>query len=77
MDLSSWHKQWNIYQEELQKAELIKDESARQIAIENAEDKFNWWMDTYPKSDTLNINFDESLENYRKLKNKRRNKENT
>lgn len=25
-------------------------------------------MDTYPKSDTLNINFDESLENYRKLR---------
>ena len=77
LDLSSWRKHWKIYQEELKAAEQIKDKQARLYAIEDAKDKFNWWMDTYPRSDALNVNFDETLENYRKLKNKRRNKGNT
>lgn len=73
LNLSSWHKRWNIYQDELKQAKEIPDVQERQNAIEDAKDKFNWWMDTYPKSDAFNIDFDKSLENYRKLKNKRRN----
>lgn len=56
---------------------MANPKHAKLEAIEDAEDKFNWWMDTYPRSDTFNVNFDETLENYRKLKNKRRNKGNT
>lgn len=77
LNLSSWRDRWEIYQDELKKAQEIPDDQERQYAIEDAEDKFNWWMDTFPKSDAFNINFDESLENYRKLKNKRRNQGNT
>ncbi len=77
LNLSAWRKQWNIYQEELRAAETIPDKQLREYAIEDAEDKFNWWMDTYPKSDAFNIDFEKSLENYRKLKNKRRDKGNT
>ncbi len=62
---------------QLAAAEQIEDEQARQYAIEDAKDKFNWWMDTYPRSDAFNVDFDETLETYRKLKNKRRNKGNT
>ena len=72
MDFSSWHKRWEIYQDELAAAMHLPDEQARQYALKDAEDKFNCWMDTYPKSDAFNVNFDESLQYYRKLKNKRR-----
>ena len=72
LSLSSWYQQWKIYQNELEQAQKIEDQQARAYAIEDAEDKFNWWMDTYPRSDAFNLNFDESLENYRKLKHKRR-----
>lgn len=72
MDLHPWYERWKIYQKELSEAQNIPDSKKRAFAIEDAEDKFNWWMDTYPKSNAFNINFDESLENYRKLKKKRR-----
>lgn len=72
MDLHPWHNQWKLYKTELAEAQKISDEEARRHAIEDAEDKFNWWMDTYPRSDAFNLNFDESIENYRKLKRKRR-----
>ena len=29
---------------------------------QDAEDKFNWWMDTYPKSDSFNNDFEKNLE---------------
>lgn len=51
MDLSSWHDRWKIYQDELMAAQQLPDPEARQYAIEDATDKFNWWMDTYPKSE--------------------------
>lgn len=47
LDLSFFKIRWNIYQKELAAAKQIKDEQLRQNAIEEAEDKFNWWMDTY------------------------------
>lgn len=72
MDLSSWKKCWENYQAELAAAKQIEDEQARQYALEDANDKFNWWMDTYPHSDAFNVKFDEMLEIYRELKNKRR-----
>lgn len=50
MDLKAWNKRWKIYQQELIEARKIEDEQERQRAIEDAEDKFNWWMDTYPYS---------------------------
>ena len=77
IDLSSWYERWKIYQDELRAAEQLPNQQARQYAIEDADDKFNWWMDTYPKSDAFNINFDKSLEEYRKLKHKRRKSGNT
>ena len=73
MDLRPWYERWKLYKQELSEAQNIPDKEKRAYAIEDAEDKFNWWMDTYPKSNAFNINFDESLENYRKLKKKRRN----
>lgn len=48
MDLKAWNKRWKIYQQELIEARKIEDDQERQRAIEDAEDKFNWWMDTYP-----------------------------
>ena len=72
MDLKTWNKRWEIYQQELIEARKIEDEQERQRAIEDAEDKFNWWMDTYPKSDCINRDFDKDLELYQKMKNKRR-----
>lgn len=72
MNLQPWFDRWTQYKLELAEAQKISDKAKRQCAIEDAEDKFNWWMDTYPRSDTFNINFDESLESYRKLKKKRR-----
>lgn len=47
MDLKAWNKRWKIYQQELIEAGKLEDEQERQRAIEDAEDKFNWWMDTY------------------------------
>lgn len=77
LNLRAWYKRWNIYQDELKQAEQITNKQERLYAIEDAEDKFNWWMDTYPRSDAFNVNFDETLENYRKLKKKRRKNNNT
>lgn len=49
INLSSWRKRWEIYQEELSTANQIKDERVRQNAVEDAKDRFNWWMDTFPQ----------------------------
>lgn len=54
-------------------AEKLENITERQHAIEDANDKFNWWMDTYPSSDCINQDFDKNWKLYRKLKNKRRN----
>lgn len=49
--ISAWRQRWNTYQDELRQAERIEDEREQACAIENAEKKFNWWMDTYPETD--------------------------
>ncbi len=72
MDLHPWFERWKLYKQELAEAQKISDQTQRSYAAEDATDKFNWWMDTYPRSDAFNVNFDESLEEYRKLKKKRR-----
>lgn len=72
LNTSAFHERWKIYQKEIEQAQSIKEPEAQREALEDAEDKFNWWMDTYPKSDHLGQDFDENLETYRALKNKRR-----
>lgn len=72
MNLHPWYNQWLIYQKELEEAEKITDEEKHQIAIEDATDKFNWWMDIYPKSDSYNVDFEEQLQIRQELKHKRR-----
>ena len=47
LDLSSWQKRWEIYQEELEEAKQIENEQLRQCAIEDIEKKFRCWMDSY------------------------------
>lgn len=67
-----WFQQWKICEETIKKAENISDEVERSYIIENAKDRFNYWMDTYPHSSAINRNFDEELEAYQKVKQKKR-----
>lgn len=47
LDLSLWYERWKTYQKELETAKAIPDKQERNYAIEDAEDKFHWWMVTY------------------------------
>lgn len=76
LPLSDWKHQWEIYQRELMQAKTIKNKLERDYAVEDAEDKFNYWMDIYPKSNCYNIDFDKSWNLYRKNKNSKRNYKN-
>ena len=53
------------YQEALDNAESIKDEKEREYAIFLAEDRFNYWMDIYPRSASLKNDFEELYNNHR------------
>lgn len=68
LPLSDLKHQWEIYQKELMQAKKIKNKKERDYAIEDAEDKFNYWMDIYPKSNCYNINFDSAWNYYRETK---------
>lgn len=68
LPLSDWKHQWEIYQRELMQAKTIKNKLERDYAVEDAEDKFNYWMDIYPKSNCYNINFDSAWNYYRETK---------
>lgn len=76
LPLSAWKHQWEIYQKELTQAKTIKNKQERDYTIEDAEDKFNYWMDIYPKSDCYNISFDKSWHYYQKTKNSKKNHNN-
>lgn len=77
LPLSDWQHQWEIYQKELMQAKTINDRQERDYAIKDAEDKFNYWMDIYPKSNYFNLDFDKSWNYYRKCKNSKRNYKNS
>ena len=51
MLMSSWFAQYEEYQEDIKKCEMIKDITERANALLRAEEKFNLWMDIYPESE--------------------------
>lgn len=71
-EISLWYKQWKTYQEAIEKADLIEDETERAYAIENATDRFNYWMDTYPHSAAINVDFEKEFERFHKIKERKR-----
>lgn len=64
-DITLWFEEWRKYQEALDNAESIKDEKEREYAIFLAEDRFNYWMDIYPRSASLKNDFEELYNNHR------------
>ena len=70
-DIALWYEEWKLYQHTLDEAETIKDELDRMKMIKDAEDRFNYWMDIYPRSASLKHKFDDIYnENKKKLNNK-------
>lgn len=69
-----WYQQWKIYEQAIEDAKNIEDETERAYAIEDANDRFNFWMDTYPQSACLNRNFEEEFERFQKIKKRKRKK---
>jgi len=50
--MRSWMERYKEYTEEVEQCNSIKDIKQRGEALLAAEAKFNWWMDTYPDSDS-------------------------
>ena len=71
-EISLWYQQWKTYQESLENANSIEDETERTYAIEDATDRFNYWMDTYPHSAAINTDFEKEFERFHKIKERKR-----
>lgn len=48
LDLMPWYERWKIYQMELEKTELIENDQARQLAMEETTNQFRHWMNCFP-----------------------------
>lgn len=69
-DITLWFEEWRKYQEALDKAESIKDSEEKEQAILLAEDRFNYWMDIYPRSASLKGDFDDLFTKHRESLNR-------
>ena len=49
----------------IEEADGLKDEIDRNNAIASAEDRFNYWMDIYPRSASLKGDFEELYKKHR------------
>lgn len=58
-DITLWFEEWKLYQKALENAESIQDAEEKEQAISLAEDRFNYWMDIYPRSASLKDDFDD------------------
>lgn len=65
-DIALWYEEWKLYQKSIEEAESIKDESERKIKIKDAEDRFNYWMDIYPRSASLKNKFEDIYNEHKK-----------
>lgn len=48
-----WFKRYEKYEEDVRKADKIKNVKERKEALEKAYKDFDWWMDTYPISEPM------------------------
>lgn len=48
LDLQPWYERWQKYEAEKASAALEPNEEKRKEMVEDAEDKFIWWMIFYP-----------------------------
>lgn len=51
MLMQSWFQRYKKYEEDVQKADKIKNVKERKEALEKAYREFDWWMDIYPVTD--------------------------
>ena len=51
MLMQSWFQRYEKYEEDIQKADRIKNVKERKEALEKAYREFDWWMDTYPTTE--------------------------
>ena len=58
--------EWKKYQDTIANADLLSDKTERDALIAQAEDRFNYWMDIYPRSASLNHSFDDLYEEHRR-----------
>ena len=64
-DITLWFEEWKRYQQALEEADGLKDEIDRNNAIASAEDRFNYWMDIYPRSASLKGDYEELYKKHR------------
>mgnify|MGYP002521041412 FL=1 len=65
-DIALWFDEWKKYQNTIANADLLSDKTERDALIAQAEDRFNYWMDIYPRSASLNHSFDDLYEEHRR-----------
>ena len=65
-DIALWFDEWKKYQDTIASADLLSDKTERDALIAQAEDRFNYWMDIYPRSASLNHSFDDLYEEHRR-----------
>lgn len=65
-NIALWFDEWKKYQDTIANTDLLSDKTERDALIAQAEDRFNYWMDIYPRSASLNHSFDDLYEEHRR-----------